>query len=237
MTRLGIIGSDGRMGQTVEKLAAGTFDIRARVSADSPDFAALSECDVVIDFSRPDALMTALDHLGDDTRLVSGTTGLTADQDMKVAAAATRRPVLRSGNFSVGVNLLVSLARQSAKTLGPDWDIEILEMHHRDKADAPSGTALMLGQAAALGRGVALKDVMALERDGTRMSGDIGYAVLRGGGVFGDHEVRLTNGSQMLTLGHRALNRDVFGEGAISAAQWLMDQPAGLYGMSDLLPL
>ena len=233
---LGIVGADGRMGARVEALADG-LDVAARISADAPDYAALSDCDAVIDFSAPDALVRALPHLRDGAALVSGTTGLSEAQEAEVAAAAVRIAVLRSGNFSLGVNLLLRLARQAASALGEGWDIDVLEQHHRHKVDAPSGTALMLGQAVATGRGVALDAVAAHERVGARVEGDIGFAVLRGGGVYGMHEVRLVSESEEITLGHRALNRDVFARGALDAARWLAGKPAGLYTMDDVLGL
>ena len=231
---LGILGADGRMGARVEARADG-FDIRARISADTPDMAALADCDVVVDFSAPDALLAALPHLADGTALVSGTTGLSAAQEAEVSAAAQRLAVLRSGNFSLGIHLLLRLAEQASRALGEGWDIEIREEHHRHKADAPSGTALMLGEAAARGRGVALDDVAAHDRQGVRRAGDIGFSVLRGGGIYGVHEVRLVSESEDISIGHRALNRDVFAQGALSAARWLAGRPAGIYTMDDVL--
>ena len=231
---LGIIGADGRMGTRVEALALG-FVLAARVCEAAPDLDALGACDVVVDFSTPDALVAALGHLRDDAALVSGTTGLNAAQEAEVARHANRLAVLRSGNFSLGVNLLARLAERAAAALGEGWDIDILEQHHRHKVDAPSGTALMLGEAVATGRGVRLGDVAAHDRTGARDPGDIGFAVLRGGGVFGVHEVRLVSDSEEIVLGHRALNRDVFADGALAAARWLHGKPAGLYTMSDLL--
>jgi 4-hydroxy-tetrahydrodipicolinate reductase len=234
--KIGLLGADGRMGQAVEAVAGDAHEIAARVSAASPDPAGLGGCDVVIDFSTPDALLPALAHVKDGAALVSGTTGLDADQERAVQDAASRLAVLRSGNFSLGVAVLTDLARQAANRLGPqDWDIEVLEMHHRHKADAPSGTALMLGEAVAQGRGVALDDTAAHNRNGVRREGDIGFAVLRGGGVYGMHEVRLVSGSEMITLGHQAIDRNVFARGAVSAAQWLAGREPGLYGMGDLV--
>ena len=232
--RLGIIGADGRMGRAVERLAQ-QWDIAARVSEASPELDALADCDVVIDFSAPDALTAALPHLRDGAALVSGTTGLGEAQEAEVRAASARLAVLRSGNFSLGIAVLMDLAERAARALGEGWDVDILEQHHRHKVDAPSGTALMLGQAVAQGRGVALGDVSAHERSGARREGDIGFAVLRGGGVYGVHEVRLVSGSEEISLGHRALNRDVFASGALDAARWLMGKPAGTYQLSDLL--
>jgi 4-hydroxy-tetrahydrodipicolinate reductase len=233
--RLGIIGANGRMGRAVESAAAERFAVSARITLDNPDYESLRDCDVVIDFSAGDALLNALPHLTDGTALVSGTTGLSASQEKTVSAASARLPILRSGNFSLGIAVLMSLARQATATLGTGWDVEILEMHHKHKIDAPSGTALMLGEAAAEGRSVSLTDVAAHDRIGQRRDGDIGFAVLRGGGVYGMHEVRIVSEAEMITLGHQALNRDVFAHGALSAAEWLIRQTSGLYTMQDLI--
>lgn len=235
IVRLGIIGADGRMGLAVDAASGERFAVSARVTLDTPADEALGSCDVIIDFSAGAALMAALPHINDGTAIVSGTTGLSERQERAVSDAATRLPILRSGNFSVGIAVLSQLAQQAAATLGAGWDIEILEMHHKHKVDSPSGTALMLGDACAKGRGVSLLDVAVHDRAGLRKDGDIGFAVLRGGGVFGHHEVRLVSGSEMITLGHQALNRDVFAHGALSAAAWLHGRAPGLYGMSDLI--
>lgn len=233
--RLGILGADGRMGRAVEAAASDRFSIDARITLDNPEYDRLADCDVVIDFSAGDALIAALPHLSDGTALVSGTTGLSAAQERAVSDAAPRLPILRSGNFSLGIAVLSSFARQAAASLGAGWDIEILEMHHKHKVDAPSGTALMLGEAAAEGRSVNLYDVASHDRNGARRDGDIGFAVLRGGGVYGMHEVRLTSEAEMITLGHQALNRDVFAQGALSAADWLLGRAPGHYTMQDLI--
>jgi 4-hydroxy-tetrahydrodipicolinate reductase len=233
--RLGIIGADGRMGRAVEAANDGRYTVSARVTLDDPGYEHLSVCDLIIDFSAGAALVAALPHIKDGTALVSGTTGLSKSQDTVILEAAKRLPILRSGNFSLGIAVLTKLAQQAAGTLGAGWDIEILEMHHKHKVDAPSGTALMLGDACAAGRGAALSDVAVHDRTGLRKDGDIGFAVLRGGSVYGDHEVRLVSGSEMITLGHQALNRDVFAHGALSAADWLAGRAPGLYGMSDLI--
>lgn len=234
MKRLGIIGANGRMGASVERLAQG-WDVAARVSEAAPDMAPLRACDAVVDFSAPAALLAALPYLPDGCALVSGTTGLSDAQEARVAQAAGRMAVLRSGNFSLGVNVLLGLAREAAAQLGEGWDIDILEQHHRHKVDAPSGTALMFGQAVARGRGVALEAKAAHDRSGARREGDIGFSVLRGGGVFGVHEVRLVSASEEIVLGHRALDRDVFARGSLHAATALVGKPAGLYSMSDVL--
>ncbi|GLQ20703.1 4-hydroxy-tetrahydrodipicolinate reductase [Algimonas porphyrae] len=235
MKTLGIIGADGRMGQAVGLAAQKRYDIVARISKDDADYPALSQCDVVIDFSVGSALVQALPHFSDGTALVSGTTGLSPDEERAISNVSARLPLLRSGNFSIGIAVLCALARQAAASLGDDWDVEVLEMHHRHKVDAPSGTALMLGEALAKGRGVTLSDVAAHERAGARRIGDIGFSVLRGGGIYGDHEVRIVSESEQITLGHRALNRQVFADGAVQAADWLLGRPAGLYSLEDMI--
>ena len=237
MIGLGLLGADGRMGQAVDRLAAAADDVEvvARVSAEAPDYASLAQCDGVIDFSSESAIVHALPHLKDGCAFVSGTTGLSTGVRKRIKKASARLAVLQSGNFSLGINLLMRLAYQAADSLSDDWDIEILEMHHRDKVDAPSGTALMLGEAVADGRDVMLDMVASYDRKCARGRGDIGFAVLRGGGVYGDHEVRLVSNSEMITLGHSALNRDVFADGALSALRWAVGKPAGLYSMDDVL--
>lgn len=234
---LGIIGADGRMGQAVQAAAQRKFDVIARITLDQAAFETLSECDAVIDFSAGPALMAALPHLRKTTALVSGTTGLSDAEEDAVKEASKTLPIFRSGNFSLGIAVLSSLARQASQALGDGWDIEVLEMHHRHKTDAPSGTALMLGDAVAQGRGVSLSEKAAHDRTGARTSGDIGFAVLRGGGVYGLHEVRLASESEMIILGHQALNRDVFAHGALAAAEWMMGRDPGLYSMDDLIAL
>ena len=160
--------------------------------------------------------------------------------------AWSRRPVderiaiVRSGNFSLGVNLLAALVEQAAQRLGPDWDIEITEAHHRRKADAPSGTALLLGDAAAHGRNVRLESARLKPHDGitgARKEGGIGFSAIRGGGIVGEHDVRFIAEREILTLSHTALDRAVFADGALAAALWVADKPPGLYSMRDVLGL
>jgi len=240
MKNLGIIGADGRMGRAVEALADGRYAVTARITLDHPAYQTLAECDAVIDFSAGPALVQSLPHLRDGVPLVSGTTGLSDTEEAAITVASQRLPILRSGNFSLGIAVLSQLAEQTAGLLGAGWDVEILEMHHRHKVDAPSGTALMLGEAVAKGRDVSLfgkaaSDKASYERGGKREEGEIGFAVLRGGGVYGMHEVRIVSESEMITLGHQALNRDVFADGALAAADWLSGQTPGLYSMRDLI--
>jgi 4-hydroxy-tetrahydrodipicolinate reductase len=157
-----------------------------------------------------------------------------------LAEAARAVPVLQSGNFSLGVTLMAHLVREAAARLGPEWDIEVLEMHHRMKVDAPSGTAKLLGEAAAAGRGISLSDNMESGRHGmtgARAEGAIGFATLRGGTVAGEHSVIFAGSEERLTLSHSAENRMIFARGAVRAAQWLIGQPAGRYTMNDVLGL
>lgn len=258
---IGILGADGRMGQAVAKVLAVSDSAKlsaALTASDSPDLgeiitghdisysddfeAALNESDVLIDFSAPAAIMQAV-SFAKGTRckaIISGTTGLSSDQEAKLKTAAKEIVLLRSGNFSLGVNLLEALVEQATKALRDGWDVEVLEMHHRHKVDAPSGTALMLGEAAAKGRGVDLPDKQVLSREGqtdARKEGDIGFATLRGGGVIGAHEVRIASELEMVTLAHDAFDRSVFAQGAVAAALWAAAQPNGYYSMRDMLGL
>lgn len=193
--------------------------------------------DVLIDFSTPDALARHLDVARvDGGAIVVGTTGLAPEHHRAIDVAAKDVAVLQAANMSLGVNLLAALVEQAAARLGPDWDLEVLEMHHRHKVDAPSGTALLLGEAAARGRGQALEPI-AFDRTGRREEGSIGFASLRGGSVAGDHQVILAAEGERLELGHRAESRAIFARGALKAALWLAGKPAGRYGMADVLGL
>ncbi|MDE2339456.1 MAG: 4-hydroxy-tetrahydrodipicolinate reductase, partial [Alphaproteobacteria bacterium] len=168
---------------------------------------------------------------------VIGTTGLDTDNHRTIDDAAVHIPVLQTGNTSLGVTLLTSLVEQAARRLGSDWDVEILEMHHMHKRDAPSGTALLLGDAAAAARCIALDGHKAIDRNHKRVRGEIGFASLRGGSVAGDHDVIFAGEGERLILAHRAENRSIFARGAIKAAQWLIGRPAGRYTMKDVLGL
>lgn len=206
------------------------------------DVAALAgQADALIDFSSADALSANLDAaVGADIPIVIGTTGLGAVHQALIERAAQRIAVLQSANMSLGINLLGHLVREAAARLGDDWDIEIVEMHHRHKIDAPSGTALLLGEAAAAGRGVKLSDVAERGRDGMtgpRTPGDIGFAALRGGSVAGDHQVIFAADRERIELGHRAESRAIFARGAVRAALWLKDRPPARYAMTDVLGL
>ncbi|SFH02773.1 4-hydroxy-tetrahydrodipicolinate reductase [Methylobacterium gossipiicola] len=195
----------------------------------------------VLDFTTP-AATTFFAELAAQARIVHvvGTTGMDEADLAKLAAAAHHARIVRSGNMSLGVNLLAGLVRKVSAALGEDFDIEIVEMHHRMKVDAPSGTALLLGEAAAEGRGVALSDTRVSTRDGhtgARRPGDIGFATLRGGTVVGDHSVVFAGAGERLTLSHHAEDRGIFARGAVRAAQWAFDRPPGLYSMADVLGL
>ncbi len=201
----------------------------------------LGDAQAVIDFTTPAATvaMAALCARAGAVHVV-GTTGLSADDIAAVEAAGRDTVVVRAGNMSLGVNLLTQLVRQVAASLDADYDIEIVETHHRHKVDAPSGTALMLGEAAAAGRGVALDDVADRGRDGmtgARMRGAIGFNAVRGGDVVGEHDVIFAAEGERLVLRHLASDRSVFARGAIRAALWGQGRPAGAYDMLDVLGL
>lgn len=204
--------------------------------------AALKGADVIIDFTTPAssvAIAQAAAKLG--LAHVIGTTGCSkADEAAFHAAAKAGAKIVKSGNMSLGVNLLASLVKQAAAALGTDFDIEIVEMHHNRKVDAPSGTALMLGEAAAKGRGIDLADHSVRVRDGItgpREAGSIGFATLRGGTVVGEHSVMFAGPSERLTLTHTAEDRSLFANGAVHAAQWVRDKAPGYYTMADVLGL
>ena len=262
---IGVVGCAGRMGRMVIQevlatdgcsLAGGTEapggpigkDLGTLVGAvslgvtigDEPA-ALFASADAVIDFTIPVATRSHARAAQDSgTPYVVGTTGLGDDDQAAVTAASQSAPIVQAPNFSVGVNLLFALTKRVAATLGPDYDIEILEMHHRAKIDAPSGTALALGEAAAVGRNVPLGSVARYAREGqigARPPGEIGFATLRGGGVIGDHTALFANEVERLEFTHKAGSRGIFAGGAVRAALWLQGKPAGLYGMADVLGL
>jgi 4-hydroxy-tetrahydrodipicolinate reductase len=198
-----------------------------------------AKVDAVLDFTAPAASMEFA-ALAANARIVHvlGTTGLKPEHDAKIAAAARHATIIRSGNMSLGVNLLAALTRKVAEALDADFDIEVLEMHHRHKVDAPSGTALMLGKAAADGRGAALDGVSVRVRDGhtgERKRGDIGFATLRGGSVVGEHTVIFAAEGERVELTHRAADRSIFARGAVKAALWGRGKGPGLFSMMDVL--
>ncbi len=242
MTRIGILGSRGRMGLALAQAIAPMGAVLAGGADTGDDETALAQAsDVLVDFSSPAALAAHLAAArAARTPILVGTTGLDAGHHALIDAAATEIAVLQAANTSLGINLLAALVQQAAARLGPDWDIEVLEMHHRHKVDAPSGTALLLAQAAANGRGRSLPELSRFDRfesHAAREEGTIGFASLRGGSVAGDHVVILAADGERLELGHRAESRDIFARGAVRAALWLTGQAAGRYTMADVLGL
>ncbi|HTX25088.1 MAG TPA: 4-hydroxy-tetrahydrodipicolinate reductase [Steroidobacteraceae bacterium] len=262
MLRLLVIGAAGRMGRAVVRAALERRDVRVsagltaldgtHVGRDLGELAgvgplgvhalgdasvALTECDAAIDFSLPAAAANNLAACcAAGKPLVIGTTGLTADLYRELERAARHIPLLVAPNTSLGLTLLLEMARQCARALPPQFDVEILDAHHRDKRDAPSGTALALGEAIAEERGAAFDPAAARSHvSGPRQEGEIGFAVLRGGDLVGEHTVIFAGSGEQLTLGHRVTDRAVFARGALEAAVWLAPQPPGRYTMRDVL--
>jgi 4-hydroxy-tetrahydrodipicolinate reductase len=231
MTRIQLFGAGGRMGRAIAAMARARDDVE--IVGESPD--------VFVDFSIAAALEAHLEAARSEEKpILIGTTGLSEAQRERIGLAAREIAVIEAPNTSLGVNLLAHLVREAARRLGSEWDVEIFEMHHRMKADAPSGTALLLGRAAAEGRGVGLDALRLPPRDGItgpRVEGAIGFASLRGGSVAGEHQAIFAGEGERIELGHRAESRDIFARGAIAAALWLKDRPAGLYTMADVLGL
>jgi 4-hydroxy-tetrahydrodipicolinate reductase len=225
--RISLCAPEGRMGKAIA--AAVAEDPRFAIDQDHGD--------VLVDFSAPAALEASLDRaISTSVPILIGTTGLDEAAEQRIAAASREVAILRAANTSLGIALLTDLVERAAQVLGPDWDIEIAETHHRVKTDAPSGTALLLGEAAARGRGTPLDAERG--RDGTGLSrkpGSIGFASLRGGTVAGDHDVLLLGPDERLILSHRAENRMIFARGALAAAAFLAGKPAGIYSMRDVI--
>ena len=242
MSSIGIYGSLGRMGVAIRDILA-EQGVKFAGGADAGDdpAALAAAADALVDFSTPLALESHLAAArAAGTPIVIGTTGLAAQHHALIDDAAREIAVLQTGNTALGVVLLARLVREAAARLGPDWDIEIAEMHHRQKVDAPSGTALMLGEAAAAGREVSLGEVRVADRaglTGARAEGTIGFASLRGGTVIGDHMVVLAGAGERIELAHRAQDRAIFARGAVKAALWLAGKPAGRYTMDAVLGL
>jgi len=264
--KIGIVGAAGRMGRMLVRtvhetpgcVVAGATERAgdAAIGADAGELAGVgpigvaltdnsavmfAAVDVVIDFTAP-AATAAHAALAAEAgcALVAGTTGLEAEHRAALDAAAQKVPVVWAPNMAAGVNLLFALTEQVARALDADYDIEIVEMHHRHKVDAPSGTALALGEAAARGRNVDLAEVRESGRDGitgARERGAIGFASLRGGDVVGDHTVVFAGGGERIELTHKAASRELFANGAVRAARWAAGKPAGFYGMKDVLGL
>ena len=264
--KVGVVGCAGRMGRLNLATIAASEDCEIAGGSEHPDSkwigrdvgeligsdplglqvvddpdALFAAADVVVDFTRPGpSLLHAAAAVRHQTALVLGTTGFDSAQQAEVATAAEATAIMQAANMSLGVNLLLALVEQAAAVLTPDYDIEVLEMHHRHKVDAPSGTALALGLAAAAGRAVDLEEVSQRVRDGhigERRRGDIGFATLRGGDVAGEHSVIFAAAGERIELTHKAGNREIFSQGAIRAAAWLAGRPPGLYSMKDVLGL
>lgn len=250
--RIALLGASGRMGQSVLQAAAehpGVAITAALVRPGSETLgweshglrysgdlaAALGGADVLLDFSQPAGTAAALEAcLKAKKPLVTGVTALDADLKARLAAAGRHIPVLASPNMSLGVALLTRMAEQAARVLGQDFDVEIQETHHKHKKDAPSGTALALGQAVAAARGQPAPD--GGSRSGLRQAGSIGFAVTRAGDIVGDHTVLFAGAGERLELTHRAQSRATFAQGALDAARWIVGKPAGVYSLADLLP-
>ncbi|EQB02672.1 dihydrodipicolinate reductase [Sphingobium quisquiliarum P25] len=254
MAKIGIFGAAGRMGRAIAQVALdagldisggtdrpGSGEVAPGIVITSDPVELARRSDVLIDFSVPAALAAHLDAcIQAGKPVLVGTTGLETQHHALIDKAAKSIAVLQTGNTSLGVNILSALVEQAAARLGDDWDIEIVEMHHRHKVDAPSGTALLLGEAAARGRGISLADHSARGRDGitgARVQGAIGFAALRGGSVAGDHQVIFATEGERIELGHRAESRVIFARGAVRGASWLLGQPAGRYDMKGVLGL
>ena len=241
-SRIGIVGSDGRMGRALgEAVREAGLELAGGIDRGGDAAALAASSDALVDFSAPGALadtIAAAEAHG--TALLVGTTGLAPEHLALIDRAAARIPILQTGNTSLGVTMLARLVREAAARLGAEWDIEIAEMHHRRKVDAPSGTALLLGEAAAAGRGIDLAAHSERGRDGetgARASGAIGFASLRGGTVAGDHLVIFAGEEERIELVHRAENRMIFARGAVKAAAWLIGRAPGRYSMNDVLGL
>ncbi|HEX4895523.1 MAG TPA: 4-hydroxy-tetrahydrodipicolinate reductase [Solimonas sp.] len=263
-TRIAILGATGRMGRAVIQAAAASPQARLGAALERPGHADLArdaaqlagleaggiaigsdlarcvgDFDVLVDFTRPEATLAAarlcVEH---GKAMVIGTTGFTVEQKAELEAASRRIPICLSGNFSIGVNLCLGLLEQAARALKDDFDIEIVEAHHRHKVDAPSGTALMMGEAVARGAGRDLKTCAVYERyghTGARHRESIGFATVRGGDVVGDHTVMFLGEGERVEITHKASNRMNFANGAVRAATWLQGREPGLYSMRQVL--
>ena len=242
MAAIGIIGSNGRMGQAlVDGIAEAGHDLAGGVDKGEDVSALIAASHVLVDFSSPHALEATLDAcIAAKKPIVIGTTGLEERHHYLIDDAAADIAILQTGNTSLGVTMLAALVHEAASRLGSDWDIEIVEMHHRMKVDAPSGTAQLLGEAAAKGRHIDLAANSERGRDGitgARKTGAIGFASIRGGTVAGDHSVIFASNEESITISHRAENRAIFARGAVKAALWLAAQNPRRYAMADVLGL
>lgn len=242
MTAIGILGSGGRMGRAIgDALAGYGATLAGGIDAGGDPGPLAIAADVLVDFTVPGALAANLAAArAAGTPILIGTTGLNTAHHRLIDEATAEIAVLQTGNTSLGVTLLARLVREAAARLDSSWDIEIVEMHHRAKVDAPSGTAQLLGEAAARGRGTTLGDVSVVGRaglSGDRAEGTIGIASLRGGSVAGDHQVIFAGPGERIELGHRAEDRAIFASGAITAALWLAGRAPGRYSMAEVLGL
>lgn len=251
--KIGIAGCTGRVGALlIAELNSGAHNglefaggLTNDIPSPAPDYFITTDindlyerCDAVIDFTRPEATMLNAEAAAKHAKpLIIGTTGLDAAQESQLAEHAKSAPIVYAANMSLGVNLLLALVEQAAEKLSDEWDIDIFESHHKHKIDAPSGTALALGKAAAQGRNVNHDDVASYNREGARKQGDIGYAVSRGGDIVGEHTVYFYSEGERLELTHKATNRALFAKGALHATRWAISQNAGLYSMKDILGL
>ncbi len=257
--RVCVLGPSGRMGRALIDASAGRTDIKITAAVDRPDAGGLGTqvangvaasadlagglgaADVYIDFTSPAATRaTAQTALGLERAAVIGTTGLSAGDEAVIAQLAAVAPIVVAANFSLGVNLLLGLVQQAARSLGPDWDAEIVEAHHRAKRDAPSGTALMIAHAIAAGHGSNYDEVKRHTRDGdvgARPRGEIGVASVRGGDVVGEHTATFFGPAERIEISHRASSRAIFAAGALRAAAWVVGKPPGRYDMLHVLGL
>ncbi|MEC9375067.1 MAG: 4-hydroxy-tetrahydrodipicolinate reductase [Pseudomonadota bacterium] len=264
MLKIAVFGANGRMGRAVTKVVtsavdaeivgacteagsefigrdagelAGISKINIYVTANAKQ--ALKDADIAIDFTLPDAVSANLKACKvAGCSVVMGTTGLSSEHFELIDKFSQSNSILYGRNLSIGVNVFTELARQASRYLGPDWDVEITEAHHRYKIDAPSGTALQLGEAIAEERGQNLDDVLVLGRSGhtgERPAGAIGISSIRGGNLVGDHGISFASDNETMELNHHAVNRELFASGALRAAYWLVKQPAGLFSMRDML--
>ena len=237
--KIAILGAAGRMGRKIDELARGTeLEVVSRVDiADGFDREWSPSVDGVIDFSFHTAVAPAVEKAAaQGLPYVIGTTGLTPDEQSRVDAASKVIPIVQSGNYSLGVNLLLELVRKAASVLGPEYDVEITEMHHKHKKDAPSGTALMLAKSAAAGRGRPNDFIFGRHGDiGERPVGEIAVHALRGGSVVGDHTVMFAGDLERVEITHKAQDRAAFAAGALKALAWAKGRPAGIYTMRNVL--
>jgi 4-hydroxy-tetrahydrodipicolinate reductase len=239
--RVCVLGSLGRMGRAVQDAANGRTDVTVSSAIDRDDdmAAALGGCDVYVDFTTPVATKQAAELAARARKAaVIGTTGLSPEHERAVAALAEVAPIVVAANFSLGVNLVLGLVKQAARILGPDWDAEVVETHHKAKRDAPSGTALAIARAIAAGHDVDYAKEKRHARDGDigpRPRGEIGVSTVRGGDVIGEHVAYFFGAAERVEIAHRATARSIFASGALRAAAWVVGKPPGRYDMLDVL--